>query len=178
LIDLPPLSPQERHGRELFAALAEEMASYRDPFSGQQMVRATFDIWKEREVGIFLSDALIVNGKHIAMLVDGRLAVKLSWKRVAALILARVGDRLRHRDRPWWDIHNAMTPSDRFLKQDWLLVKTTAEAFWLELTHEAMAYQFVHHNRQLADTRVGRFAVNSLVEHAFTPNHIPWIKRW
>ena len=74
----------------------------------------------------FGATALKVNGKIFAMLVKGKLVVKLPRQRVDALITAGAGERF--------------DPGHGRLMKEWLAVESTAEADWLALADEAMAF--------------------------------------
>lgn len=109
----PSSTPEER-----FALLVEELLSHPDitpPSVGPQA--------KKR----FGSSALKVKKKIFAMLVEGRLVVKLPEHRVDALVLSGSGERYDPRH-------------DGRLMKEWVVVEPTAEEDWLELAREAMEF--------------------------------------
>ena len=109
----PSSTPDER-----FALLVEELLSHPDitpPSDGPQS--------KKR----FGSSALKVKQKIFAMLVEGRLVVKLPKQRVEALVLSGAGARYDPRH-------------DGRLMQEWLVVEPTSEEDWLDLSREAMEF--------------------------------------
>jgi len=69
---------------------------------------------------------LRVGGKIFAMLVRGRLVVKLPRNRVDALIAAGEGERF--------------DPGRGRLMKEWLTLSPAAETDWLELAQEALAF--------------------------------------
>lgn len=75
----------------------------------------------------FGADELKVRGKIFAMLTRGRLVVKLPQARVDALIAAGDGERFDPR-------------RDGRLMKEWLVVAPKADARWLDLAREALAF--------------------------------------
>jgi len=74
----------------------------------------------------FGSSTLQVGGKIFAMLVDGRLVVKLPRPRVDALIAAGAGQRF--------------DPGHGRLMKEWLTVDPAGEEGWLPLAREAREF--------------------------------------
>lgn len=74
----------------------------------------------------FGSSALKVHGKIFAMLVTGRLVLKLPRQRVDALIAAGDGARF--------------DPGHGRLMKEWLSVEPASAADWLPLAREALAF--------------------------------------
>ncbi len=74
----------------------------------------------------FGSTSLKMNGKIFAMLVRGRLVVKLPGQRADELVVSGEGDRF--------------DPGHGRLMQEWLSIKPTAEEEWLPLAREAMEF--------------------------------------
>ena len=75
----------------------------------------------------FGSSGLKIHNKIFAMLVEGKLVVKLPKARVDALIASGDGDRFDPR-------HDG-----RLMKQ-WISVEPSAEVGWLDLSREAMEF--------------------------------------
>lgn len=75
----------------------------------------------------FGSSALKVRGKIFAMLVRGRLVVKLSQHRVDALIASEVGERYDPR-------------RDGRLMKEWLSLASISEEDWLSYAREALEF--------------------------------------
>jgi hypothetical protein len=101
-----PVSPEDR-----YAALADELLG--DIDAGQPSTG-------------FGSTALKVDNRIFAMLVGGRLVVKLPRQRVDALIDAGDGDRF--------------DPAHGRLMKEWLAVRPGAEDRWHPLAAEALAF--------------------------------------
>jgi TfoX/Sxy family transcriptional regulator of competence genes len=74
----------------------------------------------------FGSSALWISGKIFAMLVTGRLVVKLPRQRVDALIASGGGER--------WD------PGHGRVMKEWLRLEPALEPEWLSLATEAMHF--------------------------------------
>ena len=109
----PSLTPEER-----FAAIVEELRSFPDitpPSDGPQSKKG------------FGSSALKVQNKIFAMLVEGKLVVKLPKHRVEALIASGAGERFGPRH-------------DGRLMKEWVSVEPTSEEGWLDLSREAMKF--------------------------------------
>jgi hypothetical protein len=107
------ISPEEH-----FAMLVEELRSHPDvspPAESSQSKKK------------FGSSALKVKHKIFAMLVEGKLVVKLPEQRVDALIVSGVGE-------PFDPRH------DGRLMKEWVTVGPTSEEQWLELAREAMEF--------------------------------------
>src|SRR5947209_4494557 len=101
----PPITPEER-----FATIVEELLSNPDitpPSNGPQSKKG------------FGSSALKVHNKIFAMLVEGRLVVKLPKHRVDALIASGAGERFDPRH-------------DGRLMKEWVTIEPTSEEGWLE----------------------------------------------
>src|SRR5947209_8836136 len=75
----------------------------------------------------FGSSALKINNKIFAMLVGGKLVVKLPKHRVDALIASGAGERFDPRH-------------DGRLMKEWVTVEPTSEEGWLDLSREAMEF--------------------------------------
>ena len=109
----PSVTSEER-----FALIVEELLSHPDitpPSDGPQA--------KKR----FGSSALKVKNKIFAMLVEGRLVVKLPKHRVDALVLSGAGERYDPRH-------------DGRLMKEWVVVEPTSQEDWLDLSREAMEF--------------------------------------
>jgi hypothetical protein len=109
----PPTTPEER-----FATIVEALLSNPDvtpPADGPQS--------KKR----FGSSELKIHDKIFAMLVKGRLVVKLPKPRVDALIASGAGERFDPRH-------------DGRLMREWVSVEPTSEEGWLPLAREAMEF--------------------------------------
>ena len=74
----------------------------------------------------FGSSALKIGGKIFAMLVRGRLVVKLPRQRVDALIASGHGERF--------------DPGHGRIMKEWLTIDQTAESKWQALATEAMEF--------------------------------------
>jgi len=104
-------------GEERFAALVDAMVAhagttYGSAGSGPQRA--------------FGSTSLKTNGKIFAMLVNGRLVVKLDSRRVDELVASGDGERF--------------DPGHRRLMKEWLAVHSGSEELWRSLATEAEAY--------------------------------------
>ena len=109
----PPITPEER-----FATIIEALLSHPDvtpPEDGPQS--------KKR----FGSSGLRIQNKIFAMLVRGKLVVKLPKPRVDALIASGDGERFDPRQ-------------DGRLMKEWVAVEPTFEEGWLPLVREAMEF--------------------------------------
>lgn len=111
-MDHPSVTPEERYS-ELVAVLLGEPDVAHSADAGQPSKG-------------FGASALKVRGKIFAMLVKGRLVVKLPRRRVDALIAAGDGARF--------------DPGHGRLMKEWLSVEPTSAADWLLLAREAMAF--------------------------------------
>lgn len=109
----PPISPEER-----FAAIVDE-------FIGNPDVIPPSDIPESKRT--FGSSALRVHKKIFAMLVKGRLVVKLPKPRVDALVASGDGERFDPR-------------GDGRLMKEWVVVEPAAKEDWLALAREAMEF--------------------------------------
>ena len=108
----PSITPEER-----FATIVEELLSYPDvtpPSNGSKSKKG------------FGESALRIHHKIFAMLVKGRLVVKLPRSRVDVLISSGDGERF--------------DPGHGRLMKEWVAVELTAEADWLQLAKEAMEF--------------------------------------
>ena len=103
----PPITPEER-----YATLVEALLSQADVTVGSP-----------GKTG-FGSSALQIRGKIFAMLVKGRLVVKLPRQRVDALVASGDGERF--------------DPGHGRLMKEWFSLAPTSEAGWLPLATEAM----------------------------------------
>ncbi len=109
----PTITPEER-----FATIVEELLSNPDvtpPSDGPQS--------KNR----FGSSGLKIHNKIFAMLVRGRLVVKLPKPRVDALVAAGEGERFDPRH-------------DGRLMKEWVTLEPMSEEDWLPLAREAMEF--------------------------------------
>src|SRR6266852_502625 len=109
----PPITPGER-----FATIVEELLSYpgvTPPSDGRHSKSG------------FGSSALKIHNKIFAMLVGGKLVVKLPEPRVEALIASGEGERFDPRH-------------DGRLMKEWLSLEPTSEEEWLPLAREAMEF--------------------------------------
>ena len=109
----PPLTPEEH-----FATIVEELLSYPDvtpPLDGTSAKKG------------FGSSGLKVHDKIFAMLVRGRLVVKLPKARVDVLITSGDGERFdpRHDGRPM---------------KEWFVLEPASKEEWLPLAKEAMEF--------------------------------------
>ncbi len=105
----PPITPEER-----FAAIVEELLAnpgVTPPSDGKR----------------FGSSGLKIHQKLFAMLVRGKLVVKLPKPRVDALIVEGVEERFDPRH-------------DGQLMREWVSVEPTSEEEWLNLSKEAMEF--------------------------------------
>jgi hypothetical protein len=105
----PPITPEER-----FATIVEALLSNPDvtpPSDGKR----------------FGSSGLRIHNKIFAMLVGGKLVVKLPKPRVDALIASGAGERFAPRH-------------DGRLMKEWVTVEPMAEEGWLNLSREAMEF--------------------------------------
>jgi len=105
----PPVTPEER-----FATIVEALLSNPDvtpPSDGKR----------------FGSSGLKIHNKIFAMLVGGKLVVKLPKPRVDALIASGDGERFDPR-------------RDGRLMKEWLSLEPTSEEEWLPLAREAMEF--------------------------------------
>jgi hypothetical protein len=108
----PSITPEER-----FATIVEELLSYPDvtpPSNGSQSKKRLGD------------SALRIHHKIFAMLVKGRLVVKLPKPRVDALITSGEGE--------------CFDPGHGRVMKEWVAVEPTAETDWLPLAREAMEF--------------------------------------
>jgi hypothetical protein len=105
----PPITPEER-----FATIVEALLSHPDvtpPSDGKG----------------FGSSGLKIQNKLFAMLVRGKLVVKLPKPRVDALVASGEGERFDPRQ-------------DGRLMKEWVTVEPTSEEEWLPLAREAMEF--------------------------------------
>jgi len=112
------ITPEER-----FATIVEAFLGNPDvtsPLNGTQSKKG------------FGSSALKVHDKIFAMLVKGKLVVKLPKQRVDTLIAAGEGERFDPR-------------SDGRLMKEWITIESTSEEIWLSLTKEAMEFVAAKH---------------------------------
>jgi hypothetical protein len=108
----PPNTPEER-----FATIVEALLSHPDvtpPSDGTQSKKG------------FGSSGLKIHNKIFAMLVKGKLVVKLPRSRVDALIASGDGERF--------------DPGHGRLMKEWVAVEPTSEQEWLPLAREAMEF--------------------------------------
>jgi hypothetical protein len=108
-----PVTPEER-----YAAVVEVLAGRPDVTGGPDEPGS-----RHR----FGSSELKVRGRIFAMLVRGRLVVKLPRQRVDALVASAAGDRFDPR-------------RDGRLMKEWLTVGPASEERWLPLATEAMEF--------------------------------------
>jgi len=109
----PSITPEER-----FAMIVEELLSNPNvtpPSDGTQSKKG------------FGSSELKIQNKIFAMLVRGKLVVKLPKPRVDALIASGDGERFDPRH-------------DGRLMKEWVTVESTSEEGWLPLAREAMEF--------------------------------------
>jgi hypothetical protein len=109
----PTITPEE-----CFARIVEVLLSYSDvtpPSDGPQSKKK------------FGESALKVHNKIFAMLVEGKLVIKLPKHRVDALISSGAGNRFDPRH-------------DGRLMKEWVTVEPTYEDEWLDLAREAMEF--------------------------------------
>ena len=109
----PHVTPEER-----FAAIVEELLSNPDvtPPSDESQSKKRFG-----------SSGLRIHNKIFAMLVRGKLVVKLPRPRVDALIASGDGERFDPRH-------------DGRLMKEWVSIEPTSEEQWLNLSREAMEF--------------------------------------
>ena len=104
-------------GEERFAALVEVMLRRSD---------LTYGSAGTGPQKAFGSTSLKTNGKIFAMLVKGRLVVKLDRRRVDALVAAGEGERF--------------DPGHGRVMKEWLAVESASDDEWLALATEAEAF--------------------------------------
>src|SRR5579872_1847549 len=110
-MNYPSLTPEAR-----FATIVEELldnAGVTPPLEGTQKG--------------FGSSGLKIHNKIFAMLVRGKLVVKLPKARVDALIASGEGERFDPR-------------KDGRLMKEWIMVEPTSAVEWLPLAREAMEF--------------------------------------
>jgi hypothetical protein len=107
-----PVTPEER-----FAAVIAGLGDNPDVSYPSDGARATT---------MFGASALKIRNRIFAMLVGGRIVVKLPRQRVDALIASGGGERF--------------DPGHGRLMKEWVAVEPTAEEDWMCLAREAMAY--------------------------------------
>ena len=105
----PPITPEER-----FATIVEELLS--NP-----------DITPPSDGKGFGSSGLKIQNKLFAMLVRGKLVVKLPKPRVDALVASGDGERFDPRH-------------DGRLMKEWVSIESASEEEWLKLSREAMEF--------------------------------------
>ena len=110
----PPIAPEAR-----YAAIVEALL-------GNPGVTQSSDEPQAKK-GFGARGQLKIHDKIFAMLVRGKLVVKLPKPRVDALIAAGAGERFDPRH-------------DGRLMKEWLVVETTSEEEWLPLAREAMEF--------------------------------------
>ena len=108
----PPITPDTRYATLVEAFLGEPGVTH-----------ASNSIESTKAFG---SSALKVNDKIFAMLVKGRLVVKLPRQRVDALIAAGDGERF--------------DPGHGRLMKEWVTVDPASHQEWLPLAREAMEF--------------------------------------
>ena len=101
----PPITPEERYTTIVEALLSDS------------------DVTQSKMFG---SSGLSIGGKVFAMLVKGKLVVKLPKPRVDVLIASGEGERF--------------DPGHGRLMKEWLTVEPTSEEGWLPLAREAMEF--------------------------------------
>lgn len=101
-----------------FAILVEELLNYPSvtPPADETQSKKTFG-----------SSALKVHNKIFAMLVRGKLVLKLPKARVDALVVSGDGE--------YYDPRH-----DGRLMKEWIVMETASEQEWLSLAREAMAF--------------------------------------
>ncbi|HLZ57579.1 MAG TPA: hypothetical protein VKR06_11580 [Ktedonosporobacter sp.] len=114
MAELPPLTPEE----ERFTSLVEEF------FGNPEVIPPSQGPQPKHKFG---SAALRVHNKIFAMLVKGRLVVKLPKSRVDALVASGDGE-------PFDPRH------DGRLMKEWLSLDPTSQQAWLPLAKEAMEF--------------------------------------
>jgi TfoX/Sxy family transcriptional regulator of competence genes len=102
-------------GEERFAALVGEMLARPGTSHGSDGPQRAFG-----------STSLKTSGKIFAMLVNGRLVVKLDRKRVDALVDSGAGERF--------------DPGHGRLMKEWLAVDSDSDDLWRSLATEAEAF--------------------------------------
>ena len=102
-------------GEERFAALVEVLLRRPDLTHGSPGTQKAFG-----------STSLKTNGKIFAMLVKGRLVVKLDHRRVDALVASGHGERF--------------DPGHGRLMKEWLAIDSESDDEWLTLATEAEAF--------------------------------------
>ncbi|MDB5074162.1 MAG: TfoX/Sxy family protein [Chloroflexi bacterium] len=107
----PPITPEER-----YATIVEALR-------GDADIIQSSDLPRSKRFG---SSELRMNNKIFAILVKGRLVVKLPRQRVDALIASGDGERF--------------DPGHGRLMKEWLTVAPTSELEWLPLAREAMEF--------------------------------------
>ena len=112
MVSNPPVTPEVR-----YATIVEALLGSQDVTQSSEVTGPT-----KR----FGSSALKIDNKIFAMLVEGRLVVKLPRRRVDALVASGDGDRF--------------DPGHGRLMKEWLALKPTSEEAWLPLAREAMDF--------------------------------------
>ena len=109
----PSITPEEH-----FATVVEELLNNPDvtPPADETQSKKSFG-----------SSGLKIHNKIFAMLVRGKLVVKLSKARVDALVTSGDGERYDPRH-------------DGRLMKEWIMVEPTSEVEWLPLAREAMEF--------------------------------------
>ena len=106
------ITPEER-----FATIVEAFRS------NQNVTPPTDELQSKKRFG---SSGLKIHNKIFAMLVKGKLVVKLPKPRVDALLASGEGERF--------------DPGHGRLMKEWVSVEPTSEEEWLDLSREAMAF--------------------------------------
>jgi len=106
-----PIAPEER-----YRTIVEALGTNSD-------VTRSSDLPASKRFG---SSELRINNKIFAILVKGRLVVKLPKPRVEALIAAGEGERF--------------DPGHGRLMKEWISLEPTSEEGWLPLAREAMEF--------------------------------------
>lgn len=109
----PPITPEER-----FAMVVGELLSNPDVTPPSEETQS------KKEFG---SSALKIHNKIFAMLVKGKLVVKLPKPRVDALIASGDGERFDPR-------------KNGQLMKEWVVLEPTSAEEWLHLSREAMEF--------------------------------------
>ena len=112
-MDYPPTTPEAR-----FAIIVEELL-------GNPGVTPPADGARAKKG--FGSSGLKVHDKIFAMLVRGKLVVKLPKSRVDALVASNEGERFDPRH-------------DGRLMKEWVVLETASDEKWLALAREAMEF--------------------------------------
>jgi TfoX/Sxy family transcriptional regulator of competence genes len=107
----PAITPEQRYAR-----MAKQLLD-------NPGVTRSSDLPRSKRFG---SAELMVNNKIFAILVKGRLVVKLPRQRVEELIAAKQGERF--------------DPGHGRLMKEWITVDPSATEKWLRLAKEAMQY--------------------------------------